>query len=151
MRACVTCEGSRPARVPRPAPARTINSEITLTPILSCIAIQLLTGILAIVAIVAIRRPAVGPAIYGATFLVCAVLLVLALARLTGGAPAASVVLPLGVPWIGAHFRIDALAAFFLVVIGLGGMAAAGYGIGYGRHEAAPHRVLPLFRPSWRR
>lgn len=113
-----------------------------MTPILSCIAIQLLTGILAIVAI---RRPAVGPAVYGATFLVCAVLLVLALARLTGGAPAASVVLPLGVPWIGAHFRIDALAAFFLVVIGLGGMAAAGYGIGYGRHEAAPYRVLPLF------
>src|SRR3546814_6752558 len=27
-------------------------------------------------------------------------------------------VLPLGLPWIGAPFRIDALAAFFLVAIG---------------------------------
>src|SRR3546814_20897191 len=32
-------------------------------------------------------------------------------------------VLPLGLPWIGAHFRIDALAAFFLVVINLGAAA----------------------------
>ena len=37
------------------------------------------------------------------------------------------------------------LAAFFLVVVGLGGMAASAYGIGYGRHESAPQRVLPLF------
>ena len=45
----------------------------------------------------------------------------------------------------GSHFRIDALAAFFLVVINLGGAAASLYGLGYGRHEHAPHRVLPFF------
>ena len=46
-----------------------------------------------------------------------------------------SVTLPLGLPWLGAHFRIDALAAFFLVVINLGGAAASLFALGYGRHE----------------
>src|SRR5262245_2475898 len=53
--------------------------------------------------------------------------------------------LPLGIPWIGANFRVDVLAAFFLVVVNLGAAAASVYGLGYGRHEAAPHRVLPFF------
>src|SRR3569833_3067077 len=53
--------------------------------------------------------------------------------------------LPLGLPWIGAHFRIDALAAFFLVVTNFGGSAASFYAIGYGRHEKSPGRVLPFF------
>src|SRR3546814_2512921 len=53
--------------------------------------------------------------------------------------------LPLGLPWIGANFRIDALAAFFIVVINLGAAAASLYGLGYGRHESAPERVLPFF------
>ena len=53
--------------------------------------------------------------------------------------------LPLGLPWIGAHFRLDALAAFFLAVVNLGGAAASVYGLGYGQHEQAPRRVLPFF------
>ena len=53
--------------------------------------------------------------------------------------------LPLGLPWIGAHFRLDALAAFFLVVVNLGGATASLYALGYGRHEEAPHRVLPFY------
>ena len=53
--------------------------------------------------------------------------------------------LPVGLPWLGAHFRLDALAAFFLVVVNLGGAAASLYGVGYGRHEPTPHRVLPFF------
>ncbi len=61
------------------------------------------------------------------------------------GAPAAAIVLPLGLPWIGAHFRVDALAAFFLAVVNLGGAAASLYGVGYGRHESEPQRVLPFF------
>jgi formate hydrogenlyase subunit 3/multisubunit Na+/H+ antiporter MnhD subunit len=54
-------------------------------------------------------------------------------------------VLPVGLPWLGAHFRLDALAAFFLAVVNLGGAAASLYGLGYGRHEEAPGRVLPFF------
>ena len=48
-------------------------------------------------------------------------------------------------PWIGAHFRLDALAAFFLVVVDLGAAAASLFALGYGRHEGAPMRVLPFY------
>src|ERR1043165_2712602 len=62
-----------------------------------------------------------------------------------GGAGRAPAALPLGLPWLGSHFRSDALAAFFLVVVNLGGAVASLYGLGYGRHESAPHRVLPFY------
>src|SRR5437762_855342 len=53
--------------------------------------------------------------------------------------------LPIGLPWLGAHFRLDPLAAAFLVVVNLGGATASLYGLGYGRHETEPGRVLPFF------
>ena len=53
--------------------------------------------------------------------------------------------LPVGLPWTGAHFRLDALTAFFLIVVNLGGAGASLFGIGYGRHESAPGRVLPFY------
>ena len=56
-----------------------------------------------------------------------------------------TIVLPLGIPWIGAHFRMDALAAAFLTLINIGGLGASLYGIGYGRHEDEPARVLPFY------
>ncbi len=56
-----------------------------------------------------------------------------------------AVTLPFGLPWLGCTFRLDALAAFFLVVVNLGGAAASLYALGYGRHESAPLRVLPFF------
>lgn len=61
------------------------------------------------------------------------------------GGRTSAIVLPLGVPWIGAHFRVDALSAFFLVIVNLGAAGASLYGIGYGRHETSPLRVLPFF------
>lgn len=84
--------------------------------------------------------------VYAAAGIASTVALVAALVQLLGGAGAPSgVILPLGLPWIGAHFRMDALSAFFLVVINLGGAVTSLYGIGYGRHEHAPQRVLPFF------
>jgi len=59
--------------------------------------------------------------------------------------PVSTATLPLGLPWLGAHFRIDALSSFFLLVINLGGAAASLFALGYGRHEEAPHRVLPFY------
>ena len=53
--------------------------------------------------------------------------------------------LPLGLPWLGAHFRLDALSAFFLAVVNLGAAAASLFALGYGRHEPAPERVLPFY------
>jgi formate hydrogenlyase subunit 3/multisubunit Na+/H+ antiporter MnhD subunit len=53
--------------------------------------------------------------------------------------------LPLGLPWLGAHFRIDALSAFFLIVVNLGAAAASLFAFGYGTHEELPGRVLPFY------
>jgi formate hydrogenlyase subunit 3/multisubunit Na+/H+ antiporter MnhD subunit len=90
-------------------------------------------------------RHAATPLIYGASLLLSLVMLATALVALLTRAPAASIALPLGLPWIGAHFRLDALAAFFLIVVSLGGATASLYALGYGRHEEAPHRVLPFY------
>jgi formate hydrogenlyase subunit 3/multisubunit Na+/H+ antiporter MnhD subunit len=68
-----------------------------------------------------------------------------ALAQLISNAAPVEWTLPLGLPWLGAHFRVDVLSAFFLIVVNLGGAAASLYAIGYGRHEQAPHRVLPFY------
>src|SRR6266436_6590011 len=84
--------------------------------------------------------------IYSATLAICAVAWFASIYALIGGAANASTTtLPIGLPWLGAHFRLDALASFFLVVVNLGGAAASLYGLGYGRHEEAPQRVLPFF------
>jgi hydrogenase-4 component B len=108
--------------------------------ILALIGLLLATGAGAIV----LRRDAT-PWVYGISFALTSLGLVVALAHLVSGGDATTLVLPLGLPWIGAHFRLDALAAFFLVVVNLGGAAASAYGLGYGRHEPAPARVLPFF------
>jgi hydrogenase-4 component B len=60
-------------------------------------------------------------------------------------APIQRDVLPLGLPWIGTHLRLDALSGFFLLLIGLGGAGASLFALGYGRHEAHPGRVLPFY------
>jgi len=58
--------------------------------------------------------------------------------------PSVETVLPIGLPWMGVHLRADALSGFFLVVVGGGGAAACFYGLGYGRHDHEPRRVLPF-------
>ena len=109
--------------------------------ILGCI-IAMFVG--AFAAIPACRHPLGRPAVYGLTAAACGLILTAALPSL-GSVAAVQRTLPLGIPWIGAHFRLDALAAFFLVVVNLGGAASSFYAIGYGRHETAPGRVLPFF------
>ncbi|AZO01289.1 hydrogenase 4 subunit B [Mesorhizobium sp. M9A.F.Ca.ET.002.03.1.2] len=100
----------------------------------------------AILAVAVSRRGSATHLVYGATLGVSAVMFAIAAAGLTGNpAGVSTVTLPLGLPWIGAHFRLDALSAFFLVVVDLGGAVASLYGLGYGHHEPAPHRVLPFF------
>ena len=90
-------------------------------------------------------RPVGARIVYGGALAVSLAALVAALIPLLGDAPAEALVLPIGVPWVGAHFRIDALSAFFLAVISLGAAAASLYGLGYGGHEREPQRVLPFF------
>ena len=71
-------------------------------------------------------------AVYGGSLLVCTALLAAGIAAL--GAEPSRLVLPVGLPWIGAHVRLDSLSGCFLAVIGLGGAGASLYGIGQGRH-----------------
>ncbi len=104
-------------------------------------ALLLATGALAVVRA---GRPRTRELVYGASLAAMAVILALALGALLAGQDSA-LRLPLGLPWIGARFRIDALSSFFLLVLGLGGGFASLYGLGYGRHETAPERVLPFY------
>jgi formate hydrogenlyase subunit 3/multisubunit Na+/H+ antiporter MnhD subunit len=98
---------------------------------------------LSIAAVPLAGSPAGRPVVYGGCLGVTAVATLLAVASI--GAAPTTLVLPVGLPQLGAHFRLDALAAFFLLVVNLGAAAASLYALGYGRHEAAPHRVLPFY------
>src|SRR5262245_10134892 len=115
---------------------------MTVTLMLSCNALLLATAALAVV----IGRHGRGSLIiYGISLVASLTSLVAAVIHLLATAAPTSIVLPLGLPWLGAHFRIDALSAFFLTVVDFGAFAASLFGIGYGRHEEAPARVLPFY------
>jgi formate hydrogenlyase subunit 3/multisubunit Na+/H+ antiporter MnhD subunit len=116
-----------------------------LAGLVACVAALLGTAILAVLNA---RSGRSTPVVYGASLVFSGVALVTALASLAAGLPstgASALVLPVGLPWLGSHFRLDPLAAFFLTVINLGGVLSSLYALGYGRHEHAPHRVLPFF------
>ena len=87
-----------------------------------------------------------GRLIYLVSLAVSLVTMAVAGMQLLDGADAAPAVrLPVGLPWIGARFRMDALSAFFLVLANLGAAGASLFAIGYGAHEQTPGRVLPLY------
>jgi formate hydrogenlyase subunit 3/multisubunit Na+/H+ antiporter MnhD subunit len=54
-------------------------------------------------------------------------------------------VLPIGLPSIGLHLRLDTLSAFFGVVVNGGVLAASVYGMGLDRDHDLTPRVEPLF------
>ncbi|MGE0628029.1 MAG: hydrogenase 4 subunit B [Hyphomicrobiaceae bacterium] len=97
----------------------------------------------AIVLATSVRGNAV---VYGVSLVVTLGLCIVGLLSLLAPAAApAAVTLPFGLPWLGAHFRIDALSAFFVIVINLGAATASLFALGYGRHEEFPGRVLPFY------
>jgi hydrogenase-4 component B len=111
--------------------------------VLLCAAGLLVTAIVAI----AIGRFTWGSrAIYAWSLVACVIGFIIALEHLMrSGGTSLVITLPLGLPWLGSHFRLDALSAFFLVLINLGGAGASLYGMGYGQHENDPGRVLPFY------
>ena len=116
---------------------------MALEGLLWCVATLLGTSV---AAVAMARRRAATPLVYGLALGATTIALAIAVSSLlAGGTPASALSLPVGLPWLGAHFRLDALAAFFLLVVNLGGATASLYGLGYGRHEDAPARVLPFF------
>ena len=96
--------------------------------------------------VVLATRPRGSIILYGGCLIATSTLCVTALSALLYSphlVPSAT--LPIGLPWLGAHFRLDALSAFFLVVVNLGGVAASLFALGYGQHEDSPGRVLPFY------
>ncbi len=110
--------------------------------VLACVLALL---IVAALAVALGGRPGSGNFVYGASLIITLALCASALFFLISASTPSPVVLPLGLPWLGAHFRIDALAAFFLIVVNLGGAAASLFALGYGHHEESPLRVLPFY------
>jgi hydrogenase-4 component B len=98
---------------------------------------------LAVAAMALVRHKLATPVVYGSCLLLSLVLATLAVASVA--MPPTTAILPIGLPWIGAQLRLDALAAAFLAIINIGSAGASAFGIGYGRHEIAPGRVLPFF------
>jgi formate hydrogenlyase subunit 3/multisubunit Na+/H+ antiporter MnhD subunit len=114
---------------------------MTVNLVLFCVLSLIATG-----AIAAFLKPGTSGIVftYGLSAGLCGIVCLVAFANLTAGVESTTV-LPIGLPWLGAHFRIDALSAFFLVVVNLGGCAASVFALGYGRHDPAPTRVLPFY------
>ena len=100
-------------------------------------------GLLSLFAIAQGQRPYASSIVYAASFAISLALFFVSAACVT--APSSDAVLPIGLPWLGAHFHFDALAAFFLSVVNLGAAAASFFAIGCGRHETEAVRVLPFF------
>jgi hydrogenase-4 component B len=83
--------------------------------------------------------------VYSICLAACLIMLGVGCAELLQATSPSTIRLPLGIPWIGAHFRIDPLAASFLVVVNLGAAGASLFAVGYGQHEPSPGRVLPFY------
>jgi formate hydrogenlyase subunit 3/multisubunit Na+/H+ antiporter MnhD subunit len=111
--------------------------------VLTCVAALL---VLAGLGVVLHNRPSATRIIYSASLGLSSIIFLVAVVRLlTWPSPDPEATLPLGLPWIGARFRIDAVSAFFLAVVNFGAAAASLYALGYGEHEEHPERVLPFY------
>ncbi len=103
---------------------------------------------LAVVAVLMRGRGGVSGAVYSLSAIASGLLGIAGVAFLLRAGAPQLMTLPIGLPWLGMHLRLDVLSAFFLIVIGLGGALNAIYGLGYGRHEEDRARVLPFY-PSF--
>src|SRR5215468_564494 len=112
-----------------------------LSSLLICAALLL---VVALIATLNARAGWIQTFVYGACALVAGLALFAALAAVTN-ASVSHVVLPIGLPWLGANFRLDALSAIFAAIVNLGGFAASVFALGHGRTERSPARVLPFF------
>jgi hydrogenase-4 component B len=95
----------------------------------------------------AARAPLVANSIYIAAAAISGALALIGGVRLVLLADAApeSLVLPIGLPWLGLHLRLDNLSALFLVIVNAPAAMIAVFAAGYASHEPAQERVLPLY------
>ena len=99
--------------------------------------------IISLASLIYVGRADLSKKVYAATGALCGFIFMTSV--WPRGAEILTIELPLGVPWIGMHLRIDQLSTFFLAVINLVSAAASVYAIGYGAHERHPMRILPFF------
>ena len=99
-----------------------------------------------IAAALAGHRPGAPRAVYTACLALALIGCATALTGLlAGGAEGSGLTLPLGLPWLGAHVRLDLLSAFFLLLVNLAGALASLYALGYALDGPTAWRVLPFF------
>src|SRR5215213_4719987 len=111
-------------------------------PIVVALCCALLLLVVAAGAIAVGRSPGITRTVYAACLVVSAVACAAALVRLADGAAGGTALtLPLGLPWTGAHFRLDRLGAFFLLVVNLANALASLYALGYAADDPAPRRI----------
>src|SRR5579859_2106322 len=116
---------------------------MALTVLLSCVGVLLGTSV---GAVAGVRRRATTFIVYSIALVTSATALAVAISVfVTDASSADTVQLPIGLPWLGAHFRLDSLGTLFIVVVNLGNLSASMYRLGAGRHEQTPGRVLPFF------
>lgn len=110
------------------------------------IAIALLAlPVLCVIAIVFGRHGWNHGLVHGGCAVAAAVLVVAGLRHLGGIGDAPSVVLPFGLPWMHAHFRVDNLSALFLLIVNVPAACASVFGISYVGHLPERKRVTPFY------
>jgi formate hydrogenlyase subunit 3/multisubunit Na+/H+ antiporter MnhD subunit len=105
------------------------------------LALALLLGVLLLLSLAGLAGPRGARPLHAGCMAVSAGFVVLAAGGLAlgGGAP---LLLPIGPPWAPLSLVMDALSAWFLLLLGLCGLAAGGYALA---HEAVapPRRLVP--------
>ena len=105
-------------------------------------------GLLLVLALLAVMFGALArthPLVYAGCGIASLALLVGGLRHLGVVEASPALVLPMGLPWLSAHLRLDNLSALFMVIVNVSGAAASLFAIGYGRHLPEPVRVTPFF------
>ncbi|MGE5516485.1 MAG: hydrogenase 4 subunit B [Bacteroidota bacterium] len=101
--------------------------------------------LLSLFAIVAGRRGITHSIVYAGAFLSSVALISAGLEHLGGHWGPPQLVLPFGLPWLKAHFRVDNLSALFLLIVNVPAAAASAFAIGYSRHLHERRRVTPFY------
>ena len=84
--------------------------------------------------------------VHGGMAVVCGAATLAVLVRLaTDDTGIDTLALPVGLPWLHANLRLDALSAVFLLAVNLAACLASVFGWSYARHDDEPGRVLPIF------
>ncbi len=90
------------------------------------------------------RVRAVHGAVYAATLAACLILLGGAVAHLwTGGVTRTT--LPIGLPWLPFHVRLDNLSALFMVIVDLAAAVASLFSLSHGPADPNRRRISPAF------